>query len=92
MFDELNDIINPDDESQEKFKNFKINFRKKAEQTAKGELRRARTTALILGSSAIISIVFLVFAFSERTQADMARQEVEYLQSQLDECRDLQSE
>lgn len=42
------------------------------ELQAKRALQRARITALIMGGAAVISIVFLLFAFVAKTQADEA--------------------
>ncbi|HEY0655402.1 MAG TPA: hypothetical protein VGD65_19845 [Chryseosolibacter sp.] len=39
--------------------------------------QKARVTALMLAMSAIISLIFLVFAFVQKAAADTARQEAE---------------
>lgn len=39
------------------------------------QLRRARITALVLASAAIVSLIFLVFAFVQKAAADSVRQE-----------------
>jgi hypothetical protein len=92
MFDELNDIIKTDSGSQEKFKHFKINFRKTQEDQSRGALRRARIQAIVLGSATVISLLFLIVAQSQHTLAQRATEQVEYLQSKLDECQDLHNE
>lgn len=88
MFDELNAIIKSDPESQEKFKQFKINFWKKREKKSKDDTRRARIISIILTSSAVISIVFLFYAFKAQTKADHYQGEVERLKIELQECSD----
>ena len=42
------------------------------ELQAKRTLQRARITALIMGGAAVVSIVFLLFAFAAKTQAERA--------------------
>lgn len=39
----------------------------------KRKLQRARMTAIVMGSATIISLIFLVFAFFQKSQADTAR-------------------
>lgn len=86
MFDELNEIIKSDTESQEKFDQFKINFWKKREKKTKDEKRQAQITAIVLGVSAIITIVFLVYAFKAETKANYYQTEVDRLNIELQEC------
>ncbi len=45
------------------------------ELQAKRALRNMRITALVMGGAAIISIIFLLFAFVQKTQAEEARKE-----------------
>ncbi len=45
------------------------------ELQAKRALQRARITALVMGGAAVVSIVFLLFAFVAKTQAEEARKE-----------------
>ncbi|HYG04093.1 MAG TPA: High-affnity carbon uptake protein Hat/HatR, partial [Chryseosolibacter sp.] len=40
----------------------------------KRKLQRARITAIVLGSATIISLIFLVFAFIQKSQADTAKE------------------
>jgi uncharacterized protein (UPF0297 family) len=47
------------------------------ELQAKKALRNARITAIILGSAAIISILFLIYAFAKKAEADTAKQKAE---------------
>lgn len=47
------------------------------ELQAKRALQRARITALVMGGAAVISIVFLLFAFVAKTQAEEAKKEAD---------------
>lgn len=51
------------------------------------ELRRARITALIYSALAIFSLLMLVYAFIQRTQAETLAQRVAQLEMELDTCR-----
>lgn len=53
----------------------------------KRKLQRARTTALVLATATIISILFLIYAFVQKLEADDARQqaEVNLIESQRQE-------
>ena len=92
MFDALNEIINSDPESQEKFKQFKINFWQKREKKRKDEKRRLWITSIVLSSSAIISIVFGFYAIRTQIKADKYEVEVDRLKIELQECSDLQGD
>ena len=92
MFDELNEIMKSDPISQDKFKAFKINFRKTVEKNSKGALKRARVTAFVLGSTIVVLLVILLFAFKMKTQADKLQNQVSSLEVKLKKCKDFQNE
>jgi hypothetical protein len=50
-------------------------------------LKRARITAIVLASATIISLVFLVYAFIQKEEANKLRQELELTRTQLQECQ-----
>jgi len=88
MFDNLNHLIKPDAESQVSFENFKAEFRAKNEERAKSALKRA--TALLMGASTVISLLFLLFAFVTKTNAEEEKAkfeiEIHSLQKKLEDC------
>ena len=88
MFDELNAIIKSDPESKEKFEQFKISFLKKREKKHKDEKRRSRIISIVLTSSAIVSIVFGIYAIKSQVQVDYYQDEVDRLNIELQECSD----
>lgn len=49
--------------------------------------KKARISALILGSSTLVALIFLVFAFIQKAEADKARAEVATLQQQMESVR-----
>jgi hypothetical protein len=49
----------------------------------KAQVRRARIIALALSGATFISIIFFVFAFIQKAQADQARIEVEQLKVEV---------
>lgn len=51
----------------------------------KRKLQRARATAIILGSATIISLVFLIFAFFQKAEADKQRENAEVQQKLAEE-------
>ena len=52
------------------------------QQAHKREVRRARITALVLATSTIITLIFLVFAFIQKAQADQMLERLIQLQQQ----------
>lgn len=53
----------------------------------KRKLQRARITAIVLGSATIISLIFLVFAFIQKSQADTAKEAALSAQAATEEQR-----
>jgi hypothetical protein len=51
------------------------------------QLKRARTTALILAAATIASLIFLVFAFVQKAHADQMRAELDTVKIELEACR-----
>lgn len=47
------------------------------ELQAKRALQRARLTALIMGGAAVVSIIFLLYAFAQKTEAERAQQQAQ---------------
>ena len=90
MLEELNDLIKPDPESQAKFKAFKESFLSDNKTLAVQALKRARITALTLGSATVISILFLVYAFKVQTEAQYQEvnfeSQIHQLESKLEDC------
>jgi hypothetical protein len=43
----------------------------------KRKLQRARMTAIVMGTATIVSLIFLIFAFIQKTEADAQRKEAE---------------
>lgn len=58
----------------------------------KRKLQRARTTALVLATATIISILFLIYAFVQKLEADDARQQAEVNLSRSQRQRKLAKE
>lgn len=50
------------------------------------QLQRARITALVLASATIISLVFLSYAFVQKSEADQLRNELELAKEELARC------
>jgi hypothetical protein len=48
------------------------------------ELKRARTTALLLGAATIISLIFLITAYVHKERADQLQIEVDSLKQQIE--------
>ena len=88
MFDDLNEIIKSDSESQEKFKQFKVNFWNKRAKKRKDEKRRTRMMSIILASSAVVSIVFGIYAIKAQTEAGNYEDEIAKLRIELQDCSD----
>lgn len=55
----------------------------------KRRLRQARITAIILGTACVISIMFLIYAFSQRAIAEQKRIEAEEQKQEADQQRQL---
>lgn len=64
-----------------------IHSAKTKPKISKEELKRARITALVLALSIILSIVFLVFAFPQKSEAEKFKSEVLKTQKLLMECQ-----
>jgi hypothetical protein len=69
--------------SDEEFYKQRINLDFKS--FMKVERRRARRTAVTLGASTIISLIFLVFGFIQKTEAAKAKDKVELMRIELHE-------
>ncbi len=55
----------------------------------KRKLQRARVTAIVLGTATVVSLIFLVFAFIQKSQADKAKDAALLAQAQTEEQRKL---
>lgn len=51
------------------------------------QLSRARKVAIVLASTTIVSLIFLVFAFVQKAESDKIRGEAELLRAELELCR-----
>jgi hypothetical protein len=49
--------------------------------------KRARITALILAAATVISLIFLVIAFVQKSRGDEIRSELEAVKTELEACR-----
>jgi WD40 repeat protein len=58
------------------------------EQEQKNKLKRARTFGIVMGGAAIVSILFLVFALYQKSQADIATERATGLQKDAEKARD----
>lgn len=56
--------------------------------SAKAELRRSRFTAVIFASLTVFSLLMFVYAFIQKTQADMQIEMVKMLEGQLNICQE----
>jgi len=76
---------------QAKFESFKASFYSTKEELAKSALKRARATALVLGVATVSSILFLVFAFTVKTNAENEKIEFEsqiyQLEQRVEDCK-----
>jgi WD40 repeat protein/energy-coupling factor transporter ATP-binding protein EcfA2 len=58
------------------------------EQEQKNKLKRARVFGIVMGTAAVISILFLVFALYQKSQADIATERATGLQKDAEKARD----
>ena len=81
LFGQLKTIVKEDASSQESF--IKIQ---------KALIRRARATAIIMGSFTVITLLAIVYSIDLRSKATEEKQvlntEIQNLKSQLNECMD----
>jgi len=70
MLAELKDLIKPDEESQTKFEHFKTKFYAKNKEQEKALLKKSRAIAFVLAGATVVSLLFLLFAFSVKTTAE----------------------
>jgi hypothetical protein len=62
------------------------------ESLTKKQLKRARVTAITLGSATIISLIFLIYAFIQKVEADKSRDLLMRSATQLEAQRRLTTE
>ena len=86
MFDPLNELIKSDHESQEKFDQFKVNFWKKKEKKRNDEKRQGRIISIVLASSAVVSILFGIYAFRAQVETEHFKAEINRLEIELKNC------
>lgn len=55
---------------------------------AKADHRRARFTAVIFATLTVLSLLMFVYAFIQKTQADMLMETVKMLEGQLNLCQE----
>jgi hypothetical protein len=53
----------------------------------KKQLKRARATAVVLGSSTVLSLIFLVYGFIQKEKTQRVEQELVSVKRQLAECQ-----
>ena len=79
MFDKIQDLIKTDQESQEKFNEFKKAIKK-----------RTRATAVLLAVASIIIMGFLLYAINtvkiSNSEIQNLETKIEHLQTSLEEC------
>lgn len=56
--------------------------------SAKADLRRSRFTAVIFASLTVLLLLMFVYAFIQKTQADMLMERVKMLEGQLNICQE----
>jgi type VI protein secretion system component VasK len=53
----------------------------------KTQVRQARIRAITLGSCTILTLIFLIFAFIQKAEADKARAEADFLRQEMNSIR-----
>jgi Tfp pilus assembly protein PilN len=54
----------------------------------KKELHRARVTAMVYAALTVMSLIFLVYAYIQKTQFEITRERAAELEAQLNLCQD----
>lgn len=61
--------------------------RNKPPQLKRVELQRARKIAIVLASATVVSLLFMVFAFIQKTRAESLQEEVTRIRAELERCQ-----
>ena len=59
---------------------------RRMQQNDKEQLRRSRITAFVLASTTVISLAFLVFAFTQKSKADQLERDLLQTKEALERC------
>lgn len=51
------------------------------------QLKRSRTVAVVLASATVVSLIFMVFAFVQKSQNDAVKAELADVRAELEVCR-----
>ena len=90
MFDELEKLINSDKESQDRFISIRNDHDENQRRSKSKRQKSARIQAIVLASSSVVSILFLVYAFNIETTSKKAIAEleiqIEKVTNELNDC------
>ena len=90
MFDQLEKLIQPDNESKAKFKEIKTTYYHRKRSFDKKFLTRARIQAIVLAATIVLSMVILLYAYKMKSQSEIKIEklttQIELLETKLAAC------